>query len=89
MVAYLIFDFSKLYDLIEQFKTQYPNVKFVIEQGSPMELSNGLTDDDYDLVLNLEDYIPHNNKIKTSLFKTNNLQVAIQNNHKLATKKKK
>ena len=81
------FDFSKLYDLIEQFKTQYPNVKFVIEQGSPMELSNGLTDDDYDLVLNLEDYIPHNNKIKTSLFKTNNLQVAIQNNHKLATKK--
>jgi DNA-binding transcriptional LysR family regulator len=87
LVAYLIFDFSKLYDLIEQFKTQYPNVKFVIEQGSPMELSNGLTDDDYDLVLNLEDYIPHNNKIKTSLFKTNNLQVAIQNNHKLATKK--
>ena len=80
------FDFSKLYDLIEQFKTQYPNVKFIIEQGSPMELNDGLLNRTYDLVLNLDNYISNNDVLKTSLYKNNNLQVAIQNNHRLASK---
>lgn len=29
------FDYSELYNFIEQFKIQYPTVKFIIEQGSP------------------------------------------------------
>lgn len=75
-----------MYDLIEQFKTQYPNVKFIIEQGSPMELNDGLLNRTYDLVLNLDNYISNNDVLKTSLYKNNNLQVAIQNNHRLASK---
>ena len=51
-----------------------------------MELNDGLLNRTYDLVLNLDNYISNNDVLKTSLYKNNNLQVAIQNNHRLASK---
>lgn len=51
-----------------------------------MELNDGLLSRTYDLVLNLDNYISSNDVLKTSLYKKNNLQVAIQNNHRLASK---
>ena len=57
------FNMGKMYELFEQFKISHPTIKFLIKQDTPMNLTEGLLNDQYDLVFNLSPYFKHTNNI--------------------------
>ncbi|MBU5365779.1 LysR family transcriptional regulator [Enterococcus devriesei] len=81
------FNLGKMYQLIDQFKAQYPNVRFLVKQDTPMQLVDGLTSGRYDLVFNLATYFQQDNAIQQLTFMKNHLQVALPLKHLLSTKK--
>ncbi|MGH1942383.1 LysR family transcriptional regulator [Enterococcus faecium] len=81
------FNMGKMYELLERFKNNYANVKFLLKQDTPMNLSDGLSSGRYDLVFNLSIYFQHSSNIKKLSFIENHLQIAVPIHHKLSDKK--
>lgn len=82
------FNMGKMYELFEQFKISHPTIKFLIKQDTPMNLTEGLLNDQYDLVFNLSPYFKHTNNIDTFVFIQNHLQLALPIRHPLSAKNK-
>ncbi|MBO0432066.1 LysR family transcriptional regulator [Enterococcus sp. DIV0660C] len=81
------FNMGKMFQLFEQFKSEHTNVKFVLKQDTPMNLSEGLLKDEYDMVFNLSNYFQPNKSLETILFMKNHLQVAVPVHHLLSHQK--
>lgn len=82
------FNMGKMYQLFEHFKVNHPNVKFLMKQDTPMNLADGLTNGQYDLVFNLSTYFQQSKSVEKLLFIKNHLQIAVPINHALSHKKK-
>lgn len=82
------FNMGKMYKMLERFKNDHSNVKFLLTQDTPMNLSEGLSAGQYDLVFNLATYFQHSNDIKKIPFIENHLQIAVPIYHPLSRKKK-
>ncbi|EAE8347749.1 LysR family transcriptional regulator [Listeria monocytogenes] len=88
-IGYLAnFNMSKMYELMDQFKTSHPYVQFSLKPDTPMNLSDGLANGLYDLVFNLSTYFNGSNDIEKVPFINNQLQIALPVNHKFSRKKK-
>ncbi|MGM0303459.1 hypothetical protein IGI66_003124 [Enterococcus sp. AZ048] len=81
------FNMRKMYDLLEHFKVDHPNIKFLLKQDTPMNLTDGLTNGQYDVVFNLATYFQHNEPIEKIPFIQNRLQIAVPIHHPLSRKK--
>lgn len=82
------FNLGKMYNLLDFFKAQHPNVKFLMKPSTPLNLADGLIDGTYDFVLNLAIYFQHHEQIKTLLFSENRLQIVVPFHHPLSQQKK-
>lgn len=82
------FNMGKMYELLERFKTNHSNVKFLLKQENPMNLSEGLSEGQYDLVFNLSTYFQHSDTIEKIPFIENHLQIAVPIRHRLSHKKR-
>jgi len=81
------FNLGRLYNLLDSFKAQHPNVTFLMKPSNPLSLADGLIDRSYDLVLDLEIYFQHHDQIEKLLFNKNRLQIAVPINHPLGQQK--
>ncbi|MGM0217328.1 LysR family transcriptional regulator [Enterococcus sp. AZ126] len=77
---------SRMYELFERFKSNHPNVQFLMKQDTPMNLADGLSTDQYDLVFNLSTYFQANQTIEKAVFMKNHLQIAVPFDHVLSHK---
>lgn len=88
-VGYLLnFNMGKMYELFARFRLNYPNVQFVMKQDTPMNLTEGLANGQYDLVFNLAIYFQANKTIEKTVFMKNHLQIALPIDHALSHQKK-
>ncbi|GAY73973.1 LysR family transcriptional regulator [Lentilactobacillus kosonis] len=77
-IGYLAnFNLSIMYQLLNEFKSSYPKIQFILNADTPLNLVNGLDDGEYDLVFNLDNYFHDLTKITKSEFLKNRLQIAI------------
>ncbi len=87
-IGYLAnFKWSGMYRLLNQFRASHPSTQFMMYQGTPMALADGLANGSYDLVFSLASYFQNKSAIKQSLFMENHLQIALPRNHRLSQKK--
>lgn len=77
---------GRMYELFERFKSNHPNVQFLMKQDTPMNLADGLSTDQYDLVFNLSTYFQANQTIEKAIFMKNHLQIALPFDHVLSHK---
>ncbi|MFC4770412.1 LysR family transcriptional regulator [Enterococcus hermanniensis] len=82
------FNMKKMYQLVDQFKTAHPNVKFLLKQDTPMDLVDGLASGNYDFVFNLATYFQQTDNFEKIPFQANHLQVALPIQHALSHQKK-
>ncbi|MBC2181588.1 LysR family transcriptional regulator [Listeria booriae] len=88
-IGYLAnFNMGKMYELLDRFKMNYPNLQFLMKQDTPMNLSDGLCSGEYDLVFDLSVYFQASENIEQVIFKKNHLQIAVPTNNSLAHKNK-
>ncbi|MTV81483.1 LysR family transcriptional regulator [Secundilactobacillus folii] len=71
------FNFGFMFELLNQFKVSHPNVQFIMNQDIPMNLADGLSSGNYDLVFCQASYFLNRVDIKRKLFMENHLQIAI------------
>lgn len=65
-----------------------PETQFLLQQDTPMNLADGLTNGHYDIVFNLLTYVQTNQTIDYTIFIKNNLQIALPIEHPLSSRKK-
>lgn len=82
------FNLGKMYEKLDQFKVSHPNVQFVMNQDTPMNLADGVATGTYDLVFCLASYFQDNAPITPKFFMENHLQVALPVQHPLNKKAK-
>lgn len=82
------FNMGKMYEILRRFGKNYPNVQFIMNQDTPMNLTNGILDGHYDLVFCISSYFQLQKNLKKELFMKNHLQIALPVDHKLSKKKK-
>ncbi|EKZ4334367.1 LysR family transcriptional regulator [Listeria monocytogenes] len=82
------FNMNAMYELLESFKQSQPHVQFSLKPDTPMNLAEGLSNGQYDLVFNLSAYFQPNMSIEEVLFIKNHLQIAIPADHRFRKKKK-
>ncbi|EAE9957631.1 LysR family transcriptional regulator, partial [Listeria monocytogenes] len=76
------FNMNAMYELLESFKQSHPHVQFSLKPDTPMNLAEGLSNGQYDLVFNLSAYFQPNMSIEEVLFIKNHLQIAIPADHR-------
>lgn len=59
---------NAMYELLESFKQSHPHVQFSLKPDTPMNLAEGLSNGQYDLVFNLSAYFQPNMSIEEVLF---------------------
>lgn len=62
------FNMNAMYELLESFKQSHPHVQFSLKPDTPMNLAEGLSNGQYDLVFNLSAYFQPNMSIEEVLF---------------------
>lgn len=82
------FNMGRMYELFERFRSNHPNVQFVMKQDTPLNLADGLSNRQYDLVFNLSTYFQMNQAIEKTIFMKNHLQIAVPIDHPLSHNKK-
>jgi len=82
------FNLGEMYEKLDQFKAEYPNVQFVMNQDTPMNLAEGVASGTYDLVFCLASYFQDEVTIVQKFFMENQLQIALPVQHPLYRKKK-
>ncbi|WP_048000675.1 LysR family transcriptional regulator [Lactiplantibacillus herbarum] len=82
------FNLGKMYEKLDQFKVSHPNVQFVMNQDTPMNLAEGVATGTYDLVFCLASYFQDKATITPKFFMENHLQVALPVQHPLNKKAK-
>lgn len=87
-IGYLAnFKLGKMYQLLNQFKAGHPDVQFIMQQDTPMNLADGLADGRFDLVFCLASYFQSQLAISQTFFMENHLQIALPRHHRLSQKK--
>ncbi|ALS00343.1 LysR family transcriptional regulator [Enterococcus silesiacus] len=81
------FNMGRMYELLECFKRKHPNIQFLMKQDTPMNLANGLSTNQYDLVFNLSTYFQPDQTVEKTVFMKNYLQIAVPFDHVLSHKK--
>ncbi|QEA32112.1 LysR family transcriptional regulator [Secundilactobacillus malefermentans] len=82
------FNMGGMYEVLNRFKGQNANVQFLMNQDSPLNLAEGVTNGHYDLVFGLSSYFESNDHVEKTLFMENHLQIAMPIHSHLSEKKK-